>query len=554
MTEFAHDGAIIFNLLVAGVLTLILGVVALLLLQRAILRNMMRAGGHAFTPPADARPRRTADAALAFDDAAATGGSMSNRLLWRHAVAHSLAGLAFAAVATVLLLRFGGMELLPLRTVVVLWGFAWPTVLILGLLVGRDRRLQAYIVIGYFGVLAIICAISELRGTPPLPMFGVTVPGFVQPAIIWLLNAAPSVFLLLFLNRTIRSIGPLVLLFVFVMLLGSHAATTLMLFDDIRDAVVRVAIVLNIDGGSILWIVQAIGALIMLWPAWRCVAWLRDRYAAKRSSELLLTADAVWLLQALILASSLYREKGALAALAGALPWIAWRLTLHAAIRPVLKEARERPPMRLLLLRVYGFGKRSRRLLDLLGTRWRLMGSIDLIAAPDLASRTVEPSTFLEFVRGRLARLFIRSPDDLRARIAGIDDRPDPDARFRINQLFCSDDMWKAAVTHLMGEASLVAMDLRGFGPHRQGCVYELETLLDTVPLDRLVFMIDWSTDRKGLEAILFTHWQRLTADSPNLAFAQPTLRLLDVGWSDIAAVRQLLAIAEQRPLVARTG
>ena len=46
------------------------------------------------------------------------------------------------------------------------------------------------------------------------------------------------------------------------------------------------------------------------------------------------------------------------------------------------------------------------------------MGSIDLIAAPDLASRTVEPSTFLEFVRGRLVRLFIRRPDDLRARIA----------------------------------------------------------------------------------------------------------------------------------------
>ena len=159
----------------------------------------------------------------------------------------------------------------------------------------------------------------------------------------------------------------------------------------------------------------------------------------------------------------------------------------------MLKEARARPPMRLLLLRVYGFGRRSRRLLDLLGTRWRLLGSIDLIAAPDLASRTVEPSTFLEFVRGRLARLFIRSPDDLRARIAGIDDRPDPDARFRINQLFCSDDMWKAAVTHLMGEASLVAMDLRGFGPHRQRLRLRARDLLDTVPLDRLVFMIDWT-------------------------------------------------------------
>src|SRR6266576_3822392 len=36
------------------------------------------------------------------------------------------------------------------------------------------------------------------------------------------------------------------------------------------------------------------------------------------------------------------------------------------------------PPCRLLLLRVYGFGRRSRRLLELLGSRWRLIGSIDL--------------------------------------------------------------------------------------------------------------------------------------------------------------------------------
>jgi hypothetical protein len=479
---------------------------------------------------------------------------MAGRLLWRHALAHTIAGLAFAAVSTVLLFRFSGMEFFPLRTVVVTWAHAWPTVLVLGLLVGRDRRLQALIVFGYLGVLALICLVAELRGTEPLPMFGVVVPGYVQPAIIWLLNAAPSAFLLLFLNRTIRSIGPLVLVFVFVMLLGAHAATTALLYDDVRNAVVRIAIALHIDGAAILFIVQGLGALLMVWPAWRCVAWLRDRYAAKRSSELLLIADAIWLLQALVLASSLFREQGPASALAALLPWIAWRLTLHAMIRPLLKDARKREPMRLLLLRVYGFGRRSRRLLDLLGTRWRLLGSIDLIAAPDLASRTVEPSTFLEFVRGRLKRLFIRTPEDLRTRIATLDDKPDPDARFRINQLFCSDDMWKAAVTHLMGNASLVAMDLRGFGPHRRGCVYELETLLDTVPLDRLVFLIDASTDRKGLEDILFAHWQRLAADSPNLVAVHPMLRLLDVSGNDAAAVRHLLAIAEQPQAVGRTG
>jgi hypothetical protein len=324
-----------------------------------------------------------------------------------------------------------------------------------------------------------------------------------------------------------------------------------MLFDAPRDAVLTLAVALAIDGAAILPIVGLIGMLAAAWPAWRCVAFLRDRYAAKRLSELLLTADAIWLLQSLVMAVNLLRDHGSLAALAGVLPWVAWRLTLHATLQPVLRAARRRPPMRLLLLRVYGFGRRSRRLLDLLGTRWRLIGSIDLIAAPDLASRTVEPSTFLEFVRGRLSRLFIKQPDDLRQRIAAIDDRPDPDARFRVNQLFCSDDMWKAAVTHLMGEASLVAMDLRGFGPHRRGCVYELETLLDTVPLDRLVFLIDWSTDRQGLEGVLFSHWQRLATDSPNLALPHPAVRLLDVGGGDAAAVRQLLAIAEARAMAA---
>ncbi len=237
--QFAHDGAVILYLLIAGLLTLILGVIALVLLQRAIVRNMMKTGGHEFSPPADDRPRRAADAPLAFHDAtaAAGAGGDARRLLWRHAVAHTVAGLAFAIVATIVLFRFGDMEFFPLRTTVVVWAYAWPTVLILGLLVGRDRRVQTLIVFGYFGVLAIICAVAELLGTTPITLGGISIPGFLQPAFIWLLNAAPSCFLLLFLNRTIRSIGPLVLLFVFILLLGSHVAVSMLLFDNVRDAV-----------------------------------------------------------------------------------------------------------------------------------------------------------------------------------------------------------------------------------------------------------------------------------------------------------------------------
>src|SRR5262249_10806616 len=239
------------------------------------------------------------------------------------------------------------------------------------------------------------------------------------------------------------------------------------------------------------------------------------------------------------------REQGVVGALAAAAPLLAWRLTLSTALRPLVAQAWSRPPRRLLLLRVFGFGRRSRRLLDLLGTRWRLLGSIDLIAAPDLAARTVQPSTFLEFKRGRLASLLIRLPQQRRERLAAIDHAPDPDARFRLNQLFCADDTWRQAVTRLMGEASLVAMDLRGFTPQRLGCVYELQTLLDTVPVEHLVFLFDRTTDRAGLDKVLTEHWQRLDPASPNVDAATATLRLLDVSHGDTHAVARLLALAE---------
>ena len=550
MLETSHEGIIIFNLMVAGVVTLILGAIALVLLQRAILRNMAAARGPgAQSAMPGERPRRAAGVPLILTvdapAASASDTSLAGRILSRMVLAHALAGLAFGVIATLLLLPMSGMEHTLLRTTAVAWALAWPTVLVLGLIVGPDRRAQGLIGLGYLGGLLVLCCIAWLRDTPDLALFGVTVPGFVQPGVLWAIDALPSLFLLLFLNRTIRAIGPLVLASVFVALLGSHLALTLLGLEPVTRAAVQFAVASGIGGAGVYWGFAGLGILVGLWPAWRTVTFLRDRYAAKRSSDLLLTIGAIWLLQSLSLSTSLYREQGGLGALAAILPLLGWRLTLYAGLRPLLTAARTRPPRRLLLLRVFGFGRRSRRLLDLIGTRLRLIGSIDLIAAPDLASRTVEPATFLEFVRGRLGRLFVRTPADLEERLAALDRGPDPDARFRVNQLFCSDAMWQQAVIRLMGEASLVVMDLRGFGPQRRGCVFELQTLLDTVPVDRLMFLFDRTTNRRALESLLTERWQKLDAASPNLALGDPTLRLLDVSGGDAAAVKRLLALAE---------
>src|SRR5262245_8049385 len=105
--EGVQDGAVILNLLIAAVLTLVIGVGALGLRQRSILRHMAATRG---TPggaaPDPERPRRTPTASLilaAEDPAVAASASpLTSRALFRVALSHAVAGLTFATIAALL--------------------------------------------------------------------------------------------------------------------------------------------------------------------------------------------------------------------------------------------------------------------------------------------------------------------------------------------------------------------------------------------------------------------------------------------------------------------
>src|SRR5262249_4376535 len=58
---------------------------------------------------------------------------------------------------------------------------------------------------------------------------------------------------------------------------------------------------------------------------------------------------------------------------------------------------------RLALLRVFTLGKRAERLVEALATHWRYVGSIQLIAGPDLARVTIQPHQLRACLQGRLA-------------------------------------------------------------------------------------------------------------------------------------------------------
>jgi hypothetical protein len=197
----------------------------------------------------------------------------------------------------------------------------------------------------------------------------------------------------------------------------------------------------------------------------------------------------------------------------------------------------------LLLLRVFALGGRSERLFHALSKRWLRAGGIAMIAGPDLVTSTVEPHEFLDFVGGDLSRQFVRGSDDLEQRVRTMDRGPDPDGRYRVNEFFCYADTWKDTMRRLAAGADTVLMDLRSFSPSNQGCIFELQQLLDSVPLERVVFLLDETTDGALLKQTLRDAWVRVRAESPNRSSSAPEARLLRVGSQRASDVRGLLKL-----------
>jgi hypothetical protein len=245
-------------------------------------------------------------------------------------------------------------------------------------------------------------------------------------------------------------------------------------------------------------------ALPTAWLAWRALASLARAFDAKRIADSEVMANVWWVMFVAAFAIDNLNVRG----------W-SWQLLGFAMVscvsfaflyRFVLRRALlvSRPERRtLLLLRVFGDASRTERLFDRVAARWRWLGPVTMIAAPDVVARTVDPGDFLEFATGRLQERFVKSAGDLDSRLQHLDAEPDPDGRFRINELCCQADSWRAAVVGLMDRADAVLMDLREFSTKRAGCAFELQQLGQRLEPKCLVLAVDDTTDRDFLLANL---------------------------------------------------
>ncbi len=369
-------------------------------------------------------------------------------------------------------------------------------------------------------------------------------PAFFQPLVVWGESIAPTLFPLVFLNRSIRAIGVVLLVLMIFLIGGSIAGSAVGSIHGVAKAMVGFTSALGITSGRVVfWSVHLIGMALFAPLGWLVIRAICRRYEAKKFSDQVLVFDSIWLFQTFLLWQGLFFEVGHRAWIA-LTPFGLYKLISWVGLRPP-KSAVPQQSARLLLLRTFGFRRRSERLFDQLSARWRYVGPIQLIAAPDLAGHSIDPAKFLDFLSGRLHRRFVKELPDLDQRIAAFDANPDPDARYRVNELFCGDDAWREAVRRLMETSDLVVMDLRGFTAKNQGCIFELQSLIDHVAIGKIVLLVDERSDIAFLRQTLESCWHKMVDTSPNRE-GTTAITLLDVGRREASAVDALLSIADE--------
>jgi hypothetical protein len=510
--------------------------------------------------PAPAHPLEIVPAAVP----ARTAVRSARRGPWIAVAVHVIAGLTyafaviapFAWVAGHMLATVGGVSFGWHFWAGMLWFclfYAWPLVIVVSLLVKLSWRTMVVVVI-VCAALFVGAASLTLGGlsftVPQVTQGAATSQGFTAPPSIglaqavdmwWSMDGIATLVVLAFLVRPIRAIGPVVLALTVAALSGADGMVFLLGHQRPAQWLTTIATKLGLDGriGSIAVLVMvlsvaAIGACLLGYLALRVVGRL---YTAQWMSEQSIQVYAVWLVFALAQATPPGMPYACLVAFA------IYVLVVRLGLRLFGRRSRaDGPPPRLLLLRVFSLGRRSESLFDAFSRLWRHTGPVQLIAGPDLANATVEPHEFLDFLGGRLQRRFISGPATLDRRLAETSLRPDPDNRFRVFEFFCHADTWQTVLRRLVGGSDAVLMDLRGFTRTNKGCIFELHELLDTVPLERVLLVVDHTTDHGFLAEVLHQGWLHVSGDSPNRTDASPRVRVYHLDRGGARRIGELVA------------
>jgi hypothetical protein len=490
----------------------------------------MRLEGGALAEASPWLERRSAQLALGFSAAPTeTRGTFvaEQQLSRRLTVVYLLGGLVAGAVMTILNPAAYEDGFRPVRTFVLLYVYCWPIVPTLSFLLiwSRKGALMAFAIYIAVGVLiTVILSVTvryALGWTDSIPLQNAI--SFLKFVVLvaWL----PFLIILATSSRRIRSVAPFVLAGLNVFSFGNIVAGTALITAMDLTPVRNLALSWGGFAGYNLWYMLA--AVPIGYACWQGLRWLGLRYERKAFSDAQLLVDAWWLIVIFVFSVFLVIDFGWRGLFLGLTAFAAYRIVVAAGLALWKPGEAWLSNQRLLLLRVFGFQRRTERLFDAVAQRWRWLGSVRMIAGADLATRIIGPGDLVAFMGGHLRQLFLKQDRASLERLSELDEARDPDGRYRVNKVYCHQDSWRPALQELLATTDLVLMDLRGFSEESRGCLFELQQLVEQDLVQRTVFVVDDTTNTKLLESVLsdqakasFTAGERGGA-SVNVVFAR---------------------------------
>jgi hypothetical protein len=374
--------------------------------------------------------------------------------------------------------------------------------------------------------------------------------------------AAPGGLLLAFMRPSVRGAGPSLI---------ASLTVAWLVFSAALAAAVSLAYAIDPsepEGDIETWQEWAVVAALLaalaalaLWMGWRTLRRIQRRYAQKQFSEVQLALGAYWGLivatgLGVILVFTIQDKINQLAVLdlclLVLLIWWLWRAGQRLVLRWAVRRAP--PPLPpLLLLRVFKPSARSEEFMDRFLARWRFAGPVWMIAGPDLAGAYMEPDEFFLFIQRKLHERFITRHDEIHARVEALDNQRDPDGRFRVNDLYCSNSTWKATASALIERAGVIVLDLREYNPARAGTRFELRDMLERGVLDKLIVLVDANGGPALLQDEIRALWQEMAQAGTVQAGLGP-LRVLTLGADSDSQLRGLVEAVAATAARARQG
>ncbi|MBT9520736.1 MAG: hypothetical protein IV101_07545 [Dechloromonas sp.] len=474
-------------------------VVALFVLWRyrlAILGGMMQGDSTALPLPAERPPARVA---VGSGDLAAHEGAMRQRIAAAWLLTTAICGLPMA-IATMVA---GEMSTSPTYALALTCSYmiaALPMIAV-SLAWPPWRIVTAFVAMMLgFAALCLSAGVIErsLLGRPLSWKILGLVPLFFD--IAWNQLWMAGLFWLMSWPSRLRGVVPITFAAVLVFAAAPFAGSRLTAVLAASEVGTPWVYTLGLNGVFMLI------ALPVGWLAWLRLGKLAADYEAKRFSDAQLLARTWWLMLVVTIGFDILagRERPTFALLLVVGEIVLFPLANHWVMHllGLAKLATARPAPTLLLLRVFGYTARTERLFDRVASRWRLLGPVTMIAAPDVTASTIDPGDYLRWLTGRIDELFVTTRASLDHKLATLDLAPDPDGRFRITEFCCRDSTWQATVVELMLRADAVIMDVRGISAARLGCEFELQQLAKRLPPQQLVLVVDETTGNERLKAV----------------------------------------------------